>query len=314
MVAKAKARTKRFPRRPAALFRTANHPLAQGFAPSWASGWGEDRFGVWLELSLGEARQRLRWIGPNDFLMGPEPEDSPVWVGDNDPDLLFDISDRRRIVSVPQGFWLFDTPVTQALWEAALGMNPSAFVRPDRPVEQVSWFDVMAFLELMNNRFKGLDLTIPTETQWEYAARAGTTTPTYAGPLDIRGENNAPVLDPIAWYGGNSGVGYDLEEGVNSTGWPAKQHPHVKAGTRSVAQKAPNAFGLYDMLGNVWEWCDGAAPPDPQAASSGQKAVEAPVRGGSWNTVAEMVHAASRQTEPADSSNYRIGFRCIARA
>ena len=150
---------------------------------------------------------------------------------------------------------MFATPCTQALWEALMGENPSEFKSADRPVESVSWDACEEFVKKLNKRIHGLELSLPSEAQWEYACRAGTTTSTYAGPLEIKGTNNAPILDAIAWYGGNSGHGFDLENGYDASGWEEKQYPFDKAGTRPVAKKRANPWGLYDMLGNVWEWC-----------------------------------------------------------
>ena len=131
-----------------------------------------------------------------------------------------------------------------------------------------------------------MDFSLPTEAQWEYACRAGTDTATYAGPLEILGEKNGPCSDPIAWYGGNGGVGFDLKNGFDVSTWPNKQYDHQKAGTHPVAQKLPNPWGLYDMLGNVWEWClDGPigytdeSAVDPVGPNEGAVRV---LRGGSW--------------------------------
>ena len=199
-----------------AIIDTAWHPLANGCPPDWASGWGQDRYGVFVEFTWLEVTQRLRWISPGRFRMG-SPEDEPGRYDDEGP---------RHQVTLTQGFWLFDTPCTQALWEAVMGKNPSRFQSPTRPVEQVSWDDVQQFLDQTNAKIPDLNLVLPSEAQWEYACRAGTETAIYTGELAILGENNAPALDPIAWYGGNSGVEFDLENGYDSSGWPEKQYPH----------------------------------------------------------------------------------------
>jgi formylglycine-generating enzyme required for sulfatase activity len=284
------------------------HPLAEGRPPVWASGWGHDRFGVHTDLTVGNVIQRLRWIPPGRFLMGSPADESG----------RFDEEGPRPEVTIAEGYWLFDTPCTQALWEAVMEGNPSRFRTPTRPVESVRFADAVDFIVLLNARIPGLDLTLPSEAQWEYACRAGTTTATYAGAMDILGENNAPVLDGIAWYSGNSGVGFDLDTGEESTGWPQKQHPHDRAGTRPVGLKAPNPWGLHDMLGNVWEWCadhwhenyngapsDGSAWLDRKAGAAGRV-----MRGGSWRYFARNVRAACRhRLEPTYRSDY-LGFRC----
>ncbi|MEO5372602.1 MAG: formylglycine-generating enzyme family protein, partial [Magnetococcus sp. DMHC-1] len=186
--------------------------------------------------------QRLRRIPPGRFLMG-SPEDEPGRFPDEGP---------QHEVTIAKGFWLFDTPCTQALWQAVMGENPSRFKSPDRPVEQVSFEDVQKFLEQINRKVPGLDLILPSEAWWEYACRAGTTTALCTGGIEILGERNAPALNLIAWYGGNSGQGFELAEGEDSRMWPEKQYPHTKAGSRPVKLKEPNPWGLYDMLGNVW--------------------------------------------------------------
>jgi formylglycine-generating enzyme required for sulfatase activity len=298
----------------AALIRqidTGWHPLAQGIPPVWASGWGQDQYGVFAELSVAEVTQRLRWIPPGRFMMG-SPEDEPGRYGDEGP---------QTEVTIGHGYWLFDTAVTQALWQAVMGENPSRFVSGERPVERVSWNDAHKFMAAMNERFEGLGLYLPSEAQWEYACRGGTSDATYAGPIEIMGENNAPILDAIAWYGGNSGVDFDLADGHDSSSWPEKQYPHSQAGTRMVRQKRPNAYGLYDMLGNVWEWCadiwrdshegiDADGAPRQSDSQPGEQCRV--VRGGSWLIVARLVRAAYRSRNEPDFANGHLGFRCAA--
>ncbi len=136
----------------ATLIDTSRHPLSDGYAPEWASEWGQDRFGVFIAFTLDGVTQRLRWIRPGRFQMG-SPEDEPGRWGAEGP---------RHQVTLTQGFWLFDTPCTQALWEAVMGQNPSHFKSPDRPVEQVSWDAVRGFFERINARIPGLVLSLPS--------------------------------------------------------------------------------------------------------------------------------------------------------
>jgi formylglycine-generating enzyme required for sulfatase activity len=292
----------------AEIIDAAVHPLADGEPPDWASGWGHDRFGVFVEISVGAVVQRLRWIPPGRFAMG-----SPA-----DEEGRFEFEGPQHEVTIAEGFWLFDTPCTQELWEAVTGESPSRFKSPTRPVEQVSFEDVQRFIGRLNDRVAGLDLSLPSEAQWEYACRARTEAATYARAIRILGQNNAPVLDEIAWYGGNTGVGFELADGEDSSDWPGKQYPHALAGTRPVGLKAANPWGLYDMLGNVWEWCadqwhdtyDGA-PTDGSAWLDNEGgAADRVVRGGSWGGDARFVRAASRNLGDPAVRSVDLGFRC----
>jgi len=280
--------------------------------PEWASAIGRDRFGLWSEIAIDPGRdepviQRLRWIPPGRFWMG-SPESEPGRYDDEGP---------RHQVILTQGYWLFDTPCTQALWEAVMGANPSQFQSPTRPVEQVSWDQVQDFLKQINARLSGLDLVLPSEAQWEYACRAGTETAIYTGELAILGQCNAPALDPIAWYSGNSGVDFDLPNGYDSSGWPEKQYPHTRAGTRPVKLKQASPWGLYDMLGNVWEWTQDHwhddyrdAPTDGSVWESSDSGASRVIRGGSWRRNARYVRAAYRLHFDPDLRFDLLGFRC----
>nr|VFJ45571.1 MAG: Formylglycine-generating enzyme, required for sulfatase activity, contains SUMF1/FGE domain [Candidatus Kentron sp. FW] len=282
------------------------HPLVDGHPPAWASSWGQDHHGIFVEFLLEEVTQRLRWVPPGTFTMGSPPDESGRW----------DNEGPNHQVILTQGYWLFDTPCPQALWQAVTGENPSHFQSPDRPVESVSWEQVNQFMEKINERIPGLDLVLPTEAQWEYACRSGTETTTYEGNMEILGVNNAPILDPIAWYGGNSSVAFELDNGYDSSDWPEKQYPDDnRVGTHPISRKAPNPHGLYDMLGNVWEWCrdgrrkyhqemtiDPIGPIDP--------GVKRAVRGGSWNSNARNMRAAVRRWGEPGIYMASLGFRC----
>ncbi len=279
-----------------------SHPLQQGNPPDWASAWGQDRFGVFVAFSVERVEQRMRWIPPGRFQMGSPNEEEGR-----------DTDESRHWVTLTRGYWLADTPCTQALWEVVMGENPSRFKSPDRPVEQVSWEDCQTFLAELKRRVEGLDIRLPTEAEWEYGCRSGTETATYAGDLDIRGVRDARVLDAIAWYGGNSGEDFELEDGADSSEWSEQQYTHRRAGTHPVAQKEANPWGLYDSLGNVYEWCsdwfgsyEGAEVVDPQGPETGSSRV---IRGGSWHGFARRVRAAYRFRYTPSFRWTHLGFR-----
>ena len=270
-----------------------------GSPPAWATEWGEDRHGVFVAFSVGAVTQRLRWMAPGTFLMGSPESEAGRWK-DEGP---------QHLVTIAHGFWLGETPVTQGLWTAVMGNNPSRFVDEERPVEQVSWADAQAFCAALAPHVPGDDARLPSEAEWEYACRAGTTTATWAGDLVIRGENDAPILDAIAWYGGNSGVEFDLEKGVDSSDWPEKQFPHTRAGTRKVGLRQANPWGLHDMLGNVWEWCADPWRESYASTASESAASERVVRGGAWYDHARYVRAACRDRFEPAHRGVSLGFR-----
>lgn len=265
---------------------------------------GGDACGLWLRWEVHGASQRMRWIEPGRFLMGsPETEAGRVE------------NEVQHPVVLTQGFWLGEVPVMQSLWAAVMGNNPSRFQSPERPVEQVRWEDCKAFCEKLAELVPGLYLRPPSEAEWEYAARAGTTTATYNGDLEIVGTHNAPVLDEIAWYSGNSGVDFELEGGEDSSDWLEKQYAHTEAGTHPVRGKRANGWGLHDMLGNVFEWCQDAmeyGTPyeareqyDPLSTAGSRRVI----RGGSWHGYARYVRAAYRFAfDPGLRFDY-LGFR-----
>jgi formylglycine-generating enzyme required for sulfatase activity len=190
-----------------------------------------------------------------------------------------------RQVTISQPFYLGKYPVTQVQWLAIMGTNPSRFPGEDHPVESVSWDDVQEFIRLLNAREGSGTYRLPTEAEWEYAARAGATTAYCCG-------NDARRLDAYAWYAANA-----------------------RGTTHSVGQRQPNAWGLHDMHGNVWEWVQdwygtySAAPArDPQGPSTGSHRVR---RGGSWHSDAHECSAVYRSIIKAGDCYSTLGFRLL---
>jgi formylglycine-generating enzyme required for sulfatase activity/tetratricopeptide (TPR) repeat protein len=195
-----------------------------------------------------------------------------------------------KIASFLMGKYL----VTQAQWEAVMGKNPSFFKGPQRPVEQVSWKDAVAFCQKLSKQ-TGRTYQLPSEAQWEYACRAGTTTPFYFGET---------ITPDLVNYDGNNPYGKA----------PQGQY---RQETTPVGSFPPNAFGLYDMHGNVWEWCEDVwhgnydgAPTDGSAwvAGGGEYRL---LRGGSWGNDAVWCRAAYRGLYTPDSRSYYVGLRVV---
>ena len=251
---------------------TWKHPLDASSLPAWVAAYGEDEYRFWSAFEVAGVSQRLRWVPQGQFLMG-----SP----DDEPGRFDEWEQLPHAVAIDQGFWMFDTPCTQALWLAVMGDNPSHFQEKEKPekfarhpVENVSWEDCLEFVTRLNIRLEGMQLSLPSEAQWEYACRAGTETPRYLAELGS-----------IAWYDENS-----------------------KRTTHAVAEKSPNAWGLYDMLGNVWEWCeDGWYQVEMAVVEASALRV---TRGGSWYSTARHVRAADRSRHTPSDRYSLLGFRC----
>ena len=185
-------------------------------------------------------------------------------------------------VTLTNNYYLGKTEVTQALWKAVMGNNPSYFAGDNKPVEKVSWNDCQTFFSKLN-RATGKNFRLPTEAEWEFAARGGNKSRHY----QYSGSNS---LTEVAWYDDNSG-------GM----------------THNVATKQPNELGLYDMSGNVWEWCSdwygdysSTAQTNPTGAYSGSRRVH---RGGSWDYDAWSCRSSLRGDFGPGSGDNSLGFR-----
>lgn len=216
-------------------------------------------------------REQFVWIEPGSFEMG-SPENELGRKEDEAP----------HTVTLSHGFWMGKYEVTQAQWKVLMDSNPAFFPGDDRPVETVSWNDINRFIEILNER-DGTDFRLPTEAEWEYACRGGST-----GPYSSGGDPAS--LDSYAWCQDNGGQ---------------ETHP--------VGKKAPNAWGLYDMHGNVTEWCqDWAAPyengpvTDPAGPDSGTEKIG---RGGSFAVPPERCRSANRSKANPANSGADLGFR-----
>ena len=263
----------------------------------WASDSGEDRYGSWADLIVNGVTQRMRWIpptGPEGFLMGSlQTERDAIshkgvcgWANGHEHE------PRKELID--SGFWVADTPCTQGLWQAVVGKNPSHFKQgadaPERPVESMSWDDVVEFIArfaAMTDWGAGTGLCLPTEVEWEYAARAGKDTAYWWGDEWDATRGNVDVI-------GNRKLG-DQE------------------GTTSVHRYEPNPWGLFDVHGNVWEWCSDVWRPRRDAPEARLDASRRAVRGGSWLFPPGCARAAVRDGRPRRFARQHLGFRFALR-
>jgi formylglycine-generating enzyme required for sulfatase activity len=206
---------------------------------------------------------RYLWIPPGSFIKGCSPQDNDCF-SDEKPTYK---------VTLTKGFYLGETEVTQGAYQRVAGENPSRFKGSDLPVEQVSWVEANKYCRAIGGR-------LPSEAEWEYAARGGSAQSRYGD------------IDKIAWYGANS-----------------------KDTTHPVGQKPANAFGLHDMLGNVYEWTNtvytnslSPETTDPKGPATGEFKT---LRGGGWFDTPDIIRASYRSRIEDDDYDYDIGFRCV---
>jgi len=211
-------------------------------------------------------------IAAGSFLMGCSPGDSECYPEEKP----------AHRVTITRAFEISKYQVTQQEYQTLMGTNPSTFQGANLPVEGVSWNDAQHFCEALNAKKDGYHYRLPTEAEWEYAARGGNESARYGS------------LDEVAWYRDNS-----------------------RSTTHPVGEKLPNAFGLYDTLGNVWEWVhdwygadyySNSPGSDPPGPVSGEYRV---LRGGSWRGVARgLARVSSRYILRPNVRSSVLGFRC----
>jgi formylglycine-generating enzyme len=238
--------------------------------PVWSSGYGKDKFGYWSDITISGVHQKMRWIPPGTFIMGRHPA-FEARIPNSCP----------HVVTISRGFWMAETDCTQELWKAVMGNNPSEFTNSlENPVENLSWSDCKNFFNKINLGMQDVHTQFPTEAEWEYACRAGSSE-----------RYNGSNLDDLGWYNGNAGE---------------MTHP--------VKGKSPNAWGLYDMHGNIEQWCAdwyGNYPNreeiDPTGPMTGTMRV---CRGGSYGNNPGVCTSFCRLPMPPDAPGG--GFRlCI---
>ncbi|CAM2064235.1 Formylglycine-generating enzyme family protein [Sulfidibacter corallicola] len=251
--------------------------------PRWAQRSGTDEYGLFADVMIAGVSQRFRWIGPGAFKMGStEAED-----GDDD-------ERPRHPVWITKPFWMADTACSQRFWTAVMETEPSHFTGNDLPVDSVSWNDVRTFLDRLTETLPGAEFRLPYEAEWEYACRAGTATPFAFGHAITTEQVN---------FNGRAHLGGEVQG-------------QSREGTTPVTSFPPNDWGLFQMHGNVWEWCrdwDGAYTDglaiDPQGPDTGHERV---LRGGGWIRYARLCRSAARDAGGPGVGWLDYGFRLVS--
>jgi formylglycine-generating enzyme required for sulfatase activity/tRNA A-37 threonylcarbamoyl transferase component Bud32/predicted nucleic acid-binding Zn-ribbon protein len=254
-------------------FTTRVAILAGPGRPAWASSVGRDDFGLWAELTVKGATQRFRYVPAGTFILGSEEKEKGR-----------ETDETSVRITLTKSFWLADTETTQQFWTAIWGSHNSRFTGLELPVERISWDDAKAFCAKLATDIPTMRVRLPTEAEWEYACRAGQTAPftSHMGPV---ADNK---LDTIAWFADNAKT------------------------TQGVKRKFGNALALFDMHGNVWEWCEdryGVYSPTPTSDPVGREQETRVARGGSWGDRPDRLRAANRLAVRPDMRTLYLGVR-----
>ncbi len=246
--------------------------------PAWASASGTDQYGSWAELTVGKATQRFRYIHSGTFIMGSPQSEKDVALA-SDPGCKPEdmVSEVQHEVTISRGYWLADSTCSQGLWYTL--MPAAGWFDAKRPLARVSWEDCQVFIKKLNEQVSGLGARLPTEAEWEYACRAGTITAFSFGPFGA--------------------TGYKLPS-TQYHMFPLKSLP-------------PNAWGLYEMHGNLWQWCNDwfgdyatGAQRDPVGPTSGTYRV---MRGGCFLDLGWRCRSAYRNLNHSDVRLSGLSFR-----
>ncbi|MBQ6753984.1 MAG: SUMF1/EgtB/PvdO family nonheme iron enzyme [Bacteroidales bacterium] len=243
-----------------------------------------------IPFSVNGVEFKMVFVEGSTFTMGATSEQGEDAYKEEYPTHSVTLSD----------YYVGETEVTQALWKAVMGSNPSYFKGDNLPVESVSYEDVKTFITKLNQK-TGKKFRLPTEAEWEYAARGGNKSKGYK----YAGSNN---IDDVAWYYENSG-----NKRLNDDTWNADKVHNNHCRTHPVKTKRPNELGIYDMSGNVGEWCSdwygdytSKAQTNPQGPSSGSYRVS---RGGSWYYFARLCRVSNRFYYDPSGRIINLGFR-----
>ncbi|MDA3960619.1 MAG: bifunctional serine/threonine-protein kinase/formylglycine-generating enzyme family protein [Planctomycetota bacterium] len=272
--------------------------------PDWSSDFGTDQFGYWADFPLSATSLRLRYCPPGSFTMG-----SPATEPARGP------NETAHKVTLSQGFWISDTEIPQDAYRMVMNESPSHFEHPMYPVESVTWYDATAFCQELSASWPGLYARLPTEAEWEYAARAGT-------PHPFSREDTPPeqmgrfAPGPLAEAWGDGAMNTATLGRVAAVYETHANDERFRP--LAVKQRRANAWGLFDCNGNIAEWClDGWDQKDYTSETStdpgglGDTAPLRIARGGSWYEPETRARVAARAGFKPEHSDFAIGFRVV---